>query len=141
MPMTTPWTDAGHEDDAATGCHVPTWSRSAGVRVVTDEDLKRMLGMNAPLATLSPVEFDALSHRIAALPPEHKLRIEAILRRGLQPDPTLIRSACHGPHGNERAAKRACGAVRFKFVRTLAFIFITIHSFAVTIVLLRLLHR
>lgn len=120
--MTTPWTDAGHEDDATTGI-VPTWPCAARGPIVTDDDLKRMLGMNAPLATLSPVEFDALSHRIGALLPERKLQVEAILLRGLRFDPALVRSACEGPPANGRAEKKAFGGVRFKMAKTLAFVF------------------
>ena len=108
---------------------------------MTDNDLRRLLGMNAPLDTLSAAEFDALIYRIATLSPEHRLQIEAILRQDLQSNADLASRLSHGLPSNGGVKTKPSDAGQFRTVRTLALVFITVHSFAVTLVLLRLFHR
>ena len=108
---------------------------------MSDDDLKRLLGMNAPLGTLSAPEIDALRHRIGALCPDHRSRIEAILRREAEAHPDLARTLCQGLAQRGRNTEPPPEAVRFKAVRRLTLVFITLHSFAVTLAMLRLLHR
>ena len=59
---------------------------------MTDEDLKRMLGMNAPLETLSVRDIEALTDRVKDLTPDSKLQVEAILLRDLGSTPDLART-------------------------------------------------